>query len=174
MTADSSKAETDVQARLVHPRAMEATVWGMPAVSMAPVRRSLKRDLGDDFGDVIDPDVMQPRHEFLTANHETPYVLTFFDLDRGPMVLDVPAASTEAVLFGSAIDSWEVPLVDIGATGDDAGHGGRYLFTPPGAGQEVSDASSWCRRRPAMSTSVCGRSPWAKAPTPTRSPTANA
>ena len=25
--------------------------------------------------------------KFLTANHETPYVLTFFDLTGGPMVL---------------------------------------------------------------------------------------
>ena len=58
-------------------------------------------------------------------------MLTVFDLARGPMVLDVPAASDKAMLFGSAIDSWEVPLADIGATGDDAGKGGRYLFLPP-------------------------------------------
>ena len=122
----------ELHEQLVRSRAVEATIWGMPAVSMAAVRRSLKRDLDAEYVDVIYlSDVMQPRHEFLTANHETPYVLTFFDLVNGPMVLDVPSASDKAMLFGSAIDSWEAPLADIGATGDDKGRGGRYLFLPP-------------------------------------------
>ena len=118
--------------RTAHRRAVELTIWGMPAVSMAAVRQSLQRDLDADFGDIVYfSNVMAPRHEFLTANNQTPYVLTFFDLRRGPMVLDVPPASDKTVLFGSAIDSWEVPLVDIGGTGEDAGKGGKYLFLPP-------------------------------------------
>ena len=100
---------------------------------MAAIRVSLKRDLDADFGDVIYfSKVMEPRHEFLTANNQTPYVLTFFDLRRGPMVLEVPPATHKVAFFGSAIDSWEVPLADIGPSGDDAGKGGRYLFVPPG------------------------------------------
>ena len=48
----------------------------MPAVSMAAVRASLKRDLDADFGDVVYfSKVLEPRHEFLTANNQTPYVL---------------------------------------------------------------------------------------------------
>src|SRR5262245_18708257 len=75
-------------------RAVEAVIWGMPAVSMAAIRASLKRDLDADFGDVIYfSNVMEPRHEFLTVNNQTPYVCTFFDLRRGPMVLDVPPAT---------------------------------------------------------------------------------
>lgn len=112
---------------------MEATIWGMPAVSMAAIRASLKRDLDANFGDVIYfSNVLEPRHEFLTANNQTPYVTTFFDLRRGPMVLDVPPASDKVAFFGSAIDSWEVPLADLGPAGDDAGKGGKYLFLPPG------------------------------------------
>ncbi|WFU05063.1 DUF1254 domain-containing protein (plasmid) [Rhizobium sp. CB3171] len=119
--------------RTIERRTVEAVIWGMPAVSMAAIRASLKRDLDADFGDVIYfSNVMEPRHEFLTANNQTPYVLTFFDLRRGPMVLDVPPATGKVAFFGSGIDSWEVPLVDIGPTGDDAGKGGKYLFLPPG------------------------------------------
>ncbi len=122
----------DLKRQRVRWRAVEATIWGMPAVSMAAVRRSLQRDLNADFGDVVYlSDVLRPRHEFLTANHETPYVCIVFDLSTGPMVLEVPPVSETAMLFGSAIDSWEVPLVDVGATGEDAGKGGRYLFLPP-------------------------------------------
>ncbi len=112
----------------------------MPAVSMAAIRASLKRDLDADFGDIIYfSKVMEPRHEFLTANNQTPYVCTFFDLRRGPIVLEVPAASDNTVFFGSAIDSWEVPLADIGGTGDDAGTGGKYLFLPPGYDTKAPD-----------------------------------
>jgi hypothetical protein len=50
---------------------------------------------------------------------------------RGPMVLDVPPATDKTVFFGSAIESWQVPLADIGGTGDDAGKGGKYVFLPP-------------------------------------------
>ena len=124
---------TDLVERTVYRRAVEATIWGIPAVSMAAVRASLKRDLDMDYGDIVYfSNVMEPRHEFLTANNQTPYVLTAFDLRRGPMVLDVPPASDKTAFFGSGIDSWEVPLADLGGTGDDAGKGGKYLFLPPG------------------------------------------
>ena len=153
---------------------VEATIWGMPAVSMAALRRSLPRDLDAGFGDVIYlSDVLRPRHEFLTANHETPYVITFFDLAAGPMVLDVPAASATAMLFGSAIDSWEVPVVDVGATGEDAGKGGRYLFLPPG--HEETPPSGFIVVTPSTRTftSPCGRSHAATARSPIPSPTAS-
>jgi hypothetical protein len=137
MTVTKSKADvfsaTELADRTLRRRAVEATIWGMPAVSMAAIRASLSRDLDADLGDVIYfSNVMEPRHEFLTANNQTPYVFTFFDLRRGPMVLDVPPSSDKVAFFGSGIDSWEVPLVDVGPTGDDAGKGGRYLFLPPG------------------------------------------
>jgi hypothetical protein len=113
---------------------------GMPAVSMAAVRRSLPRDLDAGYGDVVAcSDVFRSRHGFLTANNQTPYVCTVFDLDDGPMVLAVPPASEKVALFGSAIDSWEVPLADLGPTGEDGGHGGRYVFLPPGQDRAPSD-----------------------------------
>lgn len=46
------------------------------------------------------------------------------------MVLEVPPASAKVPLFGSGIDCWEVPLVDVGPTGEDGGKGGRYVFLP--------------------------------------------
>ena len=42
---------------------------------MAAIRASLKRDLDADFGDITYfSKVIEPRHEFLTANNQTPYV----------------------------------------------------------------------------------------------------
>jgi hypothetical protein len=74
-----------------------------------------------------------------TANNQMPYVFSFFDLQRGPMVLEVPPASDTAVFFGSGIDSWEVPLADVGPTGEDAGKGGKYAFLPPDYGGAPPD-----------------------------------
>ena len=100
---------TSLDDRTIHRRAIELAIWGMPAVSMAAVRASLKRDLDADFGDIVFfSKVMEPRHEFLTANNQTPYVCTVFDLRTGPMVLEVPAATDKTVFFGSVIDLREV------------------------------------------------------------------
>ena len=118
--------------RAIERRAVEAAIWGMPAVSMVGFRKSLA-GIGADFNQVVY--FTQPpeaRHEFLTANNQTPYVMTVLDLRRGPVVVEVPPASSKVALFGSAIDSWQVPLVDLGPSGDDAGKGGKYLFLPPG------------------------------------------
>ena len=122
----------DLARRTIERRAVEAAIWGMPAVSMAGVRKSLA-GIGADYNQVVYfSQPLEARHEFLTANNQTPYVLTVLDLHRGPVVLDVPPASSKVALFGSAIDSWQVPLVDVGPSGDDAGKGGKYLFLPPG------------------------------------------
>lgn len=122
----------DLRTSLRYRRAVEATIWGIPAVSMAAIRRSLPRDFGADFGDIVYfSQVMEPRHELLTANNQTPYVVTVLDLRQGPMVIEVPPATDKVSFFGSAIDSWEVPLADLGPSGDDAGKGGKYLFLPP-------------------------------------------
>src|SRR5262244_2968080 len=122
----------DLARRTFERRAVEAAIWGMPAVSMAGVRRSLA-GIGADYNQVVYfSKPLEARHEFLTANNQTPYVLSVLDLHGGPVVLDVPPASAKVALFGSAIDSWQVPLADVGPAGDDGGKGGKYLFLPPG------------------------------------------
>ena len=124
---------TNIQEQIQYNRAIEVTLWGMPAVSMAAIRASLKRDLDANLGDIIYcSKVLESRHEALTANNQTPYVMTFLDLRNGPVVLEVPPATKKVAFFGSVIDSWEVPLADIGPSGEDAGRGGKYIFLPPG------------------------------------------
>ena len=165
---------TSIDDRTIHRRAIELAIWGMPAVSMAAVRASLKRDLDADFGDVVYfSKVLEPRHEFLTANNQTPYVLTVVDLRQGPMVLEVPAATDKTVFFGSAIDSWEVPLADIGGTGDDAGKGGKYLFMPPGDNTTPPDGYFVVPSETVFIHIALRRSPSARARSPTPSPTAS-
>jgi hypothetical protein len=48
------------------------------------------------------------------------------------VILDVPPASEKTIFFGTVIDAWQLPLVDVGPAGEDAGKGGKYLVLPPG------------------------------------------
>jgi hypothetical protein len=153
---DLGVVETGELLRLA--RAVEAVMWGMPAVSMAAFRRSLAEDLGAAAGDVVYlSDVMVPRHEFLTANNQTPYVFAVLDLHDGPVVLDVPPATDRVAFFGSGIDSWEVPLVDVGPTSQDGGRGGRYLFQPPGDESGPAPDGFFAVRCPTYYVHVCLR-----------------
>jgi hypothetical protein len=73
-----------------------------------------------------------PPQELLTANNQVPYMGTFLNLRQGPVVVEIPPAGTKALLFGSFVDNWQAPIVDVGPEGEDEGRGGKYLFLPPG------------------------------------------
>jgi len=70
--------------------------------------------------------------EALTANNQTPYVTVLLSTRQGPVVFDIPPASEQTAIFGSATDVWQVPVTDIGPAGQVKGKGGKYLFLPPG------------------------------------------
>src|SRR5262245_39405768 len=60
----------DLARRTFERRAVEAGIWGMPAVSMAGVRRSLA-GIGADYNQVVYfSKPLEARHEFLTANNQ--------------------------------------------------------------------------------------------------------
>ena len=132
----SSGKDLDYQQALQ--RGTQAVIWGMPAVSMAALRRGAQRDLGAGINDIIYfSKPMVSRHGFLTANNQVPYVIASLSTADGPVVLDVPPASPHTVFFGTVIDAWQVPVADVGPEGADQGKGGKYLFLPPGYDQPV-------------------------------------
>src|SRR5262249_14905575 len=93
----------DPSDRLLRSRAVEAALWRMPAVSMAASRRSLP-GMGADYNQIFYfSNPLEARHEFITANNNTPYVVVVLDLHSGPIVMEVPTASNKIALFGSAI-----------------------------------------------------------------------
>jgi len=47
-------------------------------------------------------------------------------------VLDVPAVSEKASLYGQVVDAWQSTIAGVGPSGLDQGNGGKYLFLPPG------------------------------------------
>jgi hypothetical protein len=124
--------------QLLYQRGIEAVIWGMPAVSMAFFRDGAFEAYGITYHDIIAfSHPAQPRHEFLTSNAQVPYVMSFFDLRQGPVVMEVPPANDKSLLYGQVVDAWQVSIADIGPSGEDKGNGGKYFFTPPGWTGEV-------------------------------------
>ncbi len=128
----SQYSPAELNERMLHRRAVEAAVWGLPAVSFDAMYQAMVRDAKGGYNQIgywSHPSTW--KNQTLTPNSENLYVLFFTDTRQvGPLVLDVPPAG-DAVLFGSLMDAWQVPLEDIGPAGADTGKGGKYLWLPP-------------------------------------------
>lgn len=141
-----NKASDNLDYQQTFQRGTQAAIWGVSAVSMMGVRHGTERDLGGTFNDIIYMShPMVSRHGFLTANNQVPYVIVMLNTTDGPVVFEVPPASPKTIFFGTAIDAWQVPVVDVGPEGADAGKGGKYLFLPPGYDKPVPDGYIVCR-----------------------------
>ncbi|HEY4202075.1 MAG TPA: DUF1254 domain-containing protein [Devosiaceae bacterium] len=125
-----------VDHRTIARRGVEAVIWGIPLVSVYAMRRAFFA-MGARYGDILY--LSRPatwKFQTTTPNASSLYVYFNFNLQDGPVVVDVPAA-TGAGLFGSIVDAWEVPLADVGPQGEDGGKGGKFLLLPPGFGGAV-------------------------------------
>jgi hypothetical protein len=77
---------------------------------------------------VIWENLMDAKTVLLTANTETVYALSHFDLRAdGPTVIEAPPR-----MLGFIQDGFQRYLADIGPLGPDKGAGGKFLVLPPG------------------------------------------
>lgn len=115
-------------------RAMQAYLFGIPAVSMNALRKGLL-ECGPANNTVITfEDLMDSRTVFLTANCNTPYTWVWYDLHNGPVVVEIPPK-----VLGMVNDFWSCFVVDLGMVGPDKGEGGKYLILPPGYEGAIPD-----------------------------------
>ena len=137
-TAQANDTTESIEYQMKVRRACEVAVWALPAVAIYDLELAIKRDLGGKVGDVVS--VSKPfcsRHGFLTANDVTPYVFGALSCSGDPLVVEVPPTGEKAGFFGSFVDAFQVPIVDVGDSGADKGKGGKYLFLPPDYEGEV-------------------------------------
>jgi hypothetical protein len=131
---------SDVARTTAERRACEAAIWAMPAVGVYDIELALQRDASAEPGVVAYmTEPMDSRHGFLTANDVTPYVFGGLTTKNGPLVIEVPPAGEKVAFFGTIVNAWQVPLADVGTTGEDKGKGGKYLILPPGYDGEVPE-----------------------------------
>jgi hypothetical protein len=126
--------------RTLHRRAVEAVIWGMPAVNAELMFQAMK-DAQADFNQVVYwSRPLSWKNQTLTPNPDTIYIFPFFNTkDAGPMVLEIPPAEESASITGSIDDAWQTALEDVGPSGVDKGKGGKYLILPPGHQDKVPD-----------------------------------
>ena len=110
-------------------RAVKAYLDNISAVSTEMIRREHLR-LGGNFPNhlLITEEMADARMQWLTANTETVYALSFFDLKRdGTIVVEIPAGIGPGLID----DAWMRWVVDMGPIGLDRGRGGIYVILPP-------------------------------------------
>ena len=136
LTAQVNAKEFDLQKadlsdRMTYHRAIDAAVWAMPLMNFKFYRDALA-DAGVGPGDVGYFAKLQDwRFQVATPNNTTPYIMTYWNLEDGPVVLEIPPSVEGIGLFGTIMDAWQRPIDDVGAMGRDGGQGAKYLLVPP-------------------------------------------
>ena len=130
----------DLARHAIERRAIEAVIWGMPAVNLDLMLQSMIGSAKGKPNQIVYwsrlPDW---KNQTLTPNPDVIYLMPFFNTrEVGPMVLEIPPAD-DGVINGTVMDAWQVPLEDVGPAGVDKGKGGKYLILPPGYAAAVPD-----------------------------------
>ena len=124
----------DLARRTVERRAVEAVIWGTPAVNFDVMYQAMVRDAksGDGSNKIVYwSRFFDWKNQTLTPNPDSIYFMAFFNTkDVGPVVLEIPPAD-EGSITGSIDDCWQTAIEDVGPAGLDKGKGGKYLILPP-------------------------------------------
>lgn len=124
--------EASTAERMTYHRAVDAAVWAMPLMNFKFYRDALA-DAGVGPNDIgYFSQVQDWRFQTATPNNTTPYILTYWTIEDGPVVIEMPPSADGVGVFGTIMDAWQRPLDDVGAAGRDRGLGAKYLIVPPG------------------------------------------
>jgi len=130
---------SELAERTLYRRAVEAVIWGMPAVNFDLLSQAMLQAKAAWNQVVFWSRPADWRNQTLTPNPDTIYFFPFFNTkDAGPMVLEIPPASGGSIT-GSVDDAWQAALEDVGPAGVDKGNGGKYLILPPAYKDKVPD-----------------------------------
>ena len=125
--------------RTLHRRAVEAAIWGMPAVNFDAMYQALVRDARGVMNQIVYwSRLLDSKNQTLTPNPDAIYLMPFYDTTDGPVVLEIPPADGGPIT-GSIDDAWQCAIADVGPAGSDAGKGGKYLILPPDYDDVIPD-----------------------------------
>ena len=120
----------DLDRRTIERRAVEAVIWGMPAVNYDLMYQEMLKLGGKPNQIVYWSRLLDWRNQTLTPNPDVIYFMAFYNTKDGPVVIEIPSAG-DGVINGSIMDPWQAALEDVGPAGVDNGAGGKYLILPP-------------------------------------------
>jgi hypothetical protein len=130
---ESSFSSTELTERTTYRRAVEAVIWGMPAVNYHLMYQEMVDKVKGGFNQVLYwSRLLDWKNQTLTPNPDVIYLMPFFNTkDVGPVVLEIPPAD-DGLFNGSIMNYWQAAIEDVGPGGVDKGKGGKYLILPPG------------------------------------------
>jgi hypothetical protein len=140
--AESQSSSTKVEPydRVVQGRAIEAVIWGMPAVNYDLMRQEMFRIGGKENQIVYWSRPLDGSNQTLTPNPDSIYLMAFYNTkDVGLVVIEIPPAGDDGSINGNIVNIWQMPLEDAGPKGADKGAGGKYLLLPPGYADKIPD-----------------------------------
>ncbi|RLC56563.1 MAG: hypothetical protein DRI30_05655, partial [Chloroflexi bacterium] len=127
----SANSLEDVQAERAYHRAKEAVLWSQGMMGVALSIDAIRK-LGGDYNDIAY--LSKPgnwKWQILTPNSVSLYVESVIKTSPfEPVVVEIPPDTARTDIFGTIMDSFQTPLVDVGSKGIDAGKGGKYLILP--------------------------------------------
>lgn len=129
-------SSSELAERATYRRAVEALIWGMPAVNFELLYDALLNAKGDWNQVVYWSRLPDWKNQTLTPNPDVIYVFPFYTTRSGPVVLEIPPANGGSIT-GSVDDGWQTAIEDVGPAGVDKGAGGKYLILPPGHKDKV-------------------------------------
>ena len=131
--ASTNKADTTkLEERIMHSRAFDTVMWSVPLMNYKAIRDGYKKGAGVDYNNVVYHSKVQTWElEIPTGNNTTPYIIAYWTVKDGPIVIEIPAGTKDVSLFGAMMDSWQRPIGDVGPAGRDGGLGAKYLILPP-------------------------------------------
>src|SRR4029077_7374307 len=136
-----AQSSEDLARRTIERRAVEAVIWGMPAVNFDLMYQAMIRDAKAGAGSnkvVYWSKLSDWKNQTLTPNPDAVYFMPFFDTkDVGPVVLEIPPADNMGSITGSVMDCWQAALEDVGTAGVDKGKGSKFLILPPNYKEKV-------------------------------------
>lgn len=131
LAAAQEPSSEEIARRSIERRAVEAAVWGVPAVNFELMYDALVKAGGDWNQVVYWSRLPDWKNQTLTPNPDVIYLMPFYDTRKGPIVLEIPAAKGGSIT-GSIDEGWQTAVEDVGPAGVDKGRGGKYLILPPG------------------------------------------
>jgi hypothetical protein len=121
-----SLSPDDLASRMIERRAVEAVVWGMPAVNTdLMLQEMLSKTSGKVNQVVYWGQPLDWHNQTLTPNPDAIYFMAFFNTKDGPIVLDLPPGDANGSFNGNIVTVWQMPLEDAGLLGADKGAGGK-------------------------------------------------
>lgn len=131
----------DLKRREIERRAVEAAIWGMPVVNYDLMLQEMLTKTAGQVNQVIywgRP--LDWHNQTLTPNPDTLYFMAFLNTkDVGPIVIEVPPASSDGSLNANVVNVWQQPLEDAGLLGVDKGAGVKLVMLPPGYSEKIPD-----------------------------------